>query len=91
MRLRDRDELGSPGESRRTARPAERRVGDQGEIELGAPLDDTASERTIVEEAERDLDGAHRGELECLVEPAAGDVRETERDTSPSSTRRRAP
>ena len=44
--------------------------------ELLAALDEPAAQRAVVEDAQRDLDGGDRHELERLVELVAVDVRE---------------
>ena len=57
-----------------TARPAERRVGDHRDSELGAAFDDTSAQSPVVEGADRDLDGRDRRELHGLVQLRAVDV-----------------
>ena len=80
--------------SARSARPAERRVRDQRDPALLAPLDDAAAQRTVVERAERDLDRGDRRELERLVELPEVDVRDADaprRARRPRAARARAP
>ena len=54
------------------ARSSERGVRDHGDAELGAALDYPASKRAVVVDAERDLDGRDRRELDRLVELLGG-------------------
>ena len=63
------------GEAGGAARSSERGVRDHGDAELRAALDDPAAERTVVVEAQRDLDRRDRHQLDRLVELAAIDVR----------------
>ena len=56
------------------ARAAQRRVRDQRDAELLAALDQPAAQRAVVVDAQRDLDGGDRRELERLVELVAVDV-----------------
>ena len=74
-RFRDGRQCLLASERPRATWPAERRVRDQRDAGLGAPLDDSAPERAIVEHAQRDLDRRDRRELERLVELAAVHVR----------------
>ena len=57
-----------------TAWPAERRVRDYGDSELGTAFDDTSTQSPVVEGIDRDLDGRDRRELQCLVQLHAVDV-----------------
>jgi hypothetical protein len=61
-----------------TLRPAERRVGDQRDSELVAPLDDAAAQRPVVEGRERDLHRRDGSQLERLVEAAPVDIRDAD-------------
>ena len=61
-----------------TAWPAERRVGDHRDSELDAAFDDTSAQSSVVEGADRDLDGRDRRELHGLVELGAVDVADTD-------------
>ena len=71
------------GERARAPRPAERRVRDQRDAELGAALDEAAAQRAVVERAERDLHGRDRGQLERLVELRPVDVRHADAPHEP--------
>jgi hypothetical protein len=67
-----------PCKRRRAARAAERRMGDNGDAGLGAPLDDASPDGTVVDDAQRDLHRRDRSKRERLVEPAAVDVRDAD-------------
>src|SRR4029078_7665484 len=64
-------------------RPAERRVRDQRDPELVAPLDDAAAQCPVVEGRERDLDRRNGSQLARLVETAPVDVRDADAPNEP--------
>src|SRR5207248_2193389 len=82
-RLRDVDKRAPTSEATGAALTPERRVGHHRDARLLAAIDDSASQSTVVEQAERDLDGRDRRELERLVEPEPVDVREPDAPDEP--------
>ena len=85
---RDARQLLVSREPARAARSAERRVRDHGEPELGAALDDAATDRPVVERADPDLNGRDRREVQGLVQLRTVDVADADSRDEPSSTSR---
>jgi hypothetical protein len=82
-RLRDAGEGGIAAESARTARAAERRVGQHRHALLDATRDEPAAQGGVVEGPERRLDRRDGQGGERLVELAAGDVRQPDAGDEP--------